>query len=302
MTTPVNPVDMSTSGPVPTPVPVSPTDGDIAALIDQLRAMTASGVTASLSQGVVVATSPASSPPTATITLSGSSVQIAGIRFLSSYTPVVNDTVQVLKQGGSLLILGHTADLGTATATTGGWSTPSLSSGFTTNGNSNGAVKYRKVMDNGLWKVQLIGAVARSSGTTIMAAGQLPAPSSKRSLLVPRDVQGGSNVAQVDIGTDGSMTLIGSTTAPSGGGSIDLGTSGTESANHTHFLGDSDTQLSGYDSQAGSDLGHAHGLGTSTTEVYASNTHTHDLGSATAPASTVTAPTWVGFNNVEYFL
>jgi hypothetical protein len=289
MTTPSNPTPDATSGPVPAPVPSgSPTDADIRALAAQLTSMADSGVACSLSQGTVVATSPTTSPPTASITLSGSTTQVDGVRFLSSYSPQVNDTVQVLKQGGSLLILGHTADLGTSTATSGGWQTPTLSSGFTTNGNSNGNLQYRLVMDNGLWKVQWIGSVAHSgSNTTIIAAGVIPSqfrPTAKRSILVPRDVQGGSNVAQIDFGTDGSVALVGGTTVPGG--------STTSAGGHSHYDGYSDTQLSGYLSQAGSDLGHAHYLGY--TDTQGDHSHTMSL--------TVSAPTWLSFNMVSYFI
>lgn len=290
MSTPITPAD--NAAPVPQQQPSTDT-AEIRALAMQLTAMTTSPPGAVLSQAVVTAVDLAGTPPTATITLSGSTTPVPGVRFLSSYTPVVSDTVQVVKQSNSILILGHTADTGTASATDGGWQTPSLASGFTTNGNSNGPAQYRRVMDNGVWKVQWIGSLGHTGTSTTILSAALPAnyrPSAKRSILVSRDVQGGSNVAQIDFNTDGTMSLVGATTGPSG-------TTGTESANHTHFLGSSDTQLSGYLSQGGSDLGHAHGLGTSYTEVYASNTHTHTLSGAT-----VVDPTWIGLNHVEYFL
>lgn len=47
-------------------------------------------------------------PSTCTITLSGDPTEIPGIAYLDSYTPVVDETVIIGKQGGSLLILGTT--------------------------------------------------------------------------------------------------------------------------------------------------------------------------------------------------
>jgi len=41
-----------------------------------------------------------------TITLGGSSTAITGVKYLSSYSPTVNDIVQVLMAGPDLIVLG----------------------------------------------------------------------------------------------------------------------------------------------------------------------------------------------------
>lgn len=60
-----------------------------------------------LRQGVVTAT--ATGPNRVTIKLGGSTVAIAGVRYLASYSPTVNDTVFVLANGVDLLVLGKLA-------------------------------------------------------------------------------------------------------------------------------------------------------------------------------------------------
>jgi hypothetical protein len=44
-----------------------------------------------------------------TVTVAGSSTTIPGVKYLSTYTPVVNDTVVMLTDGIDLLVLGKTA-------------------------------------------------------------------------------------------------------------------------------------------------------------------------------------------------
>lgn len=61
--------------------------------------------------GVVVSIQ-VGSPTTLTLTLSGSAVAVAGVRFLSSYTPLVNDTVVVETSGPDNIVLGNLAGVG----------------------------------------------------------------------------------------------------------------------------------------------------------------------------------------------
>lgn len=63
---------------------------------------------AALVYGVVTAIA-AGPPASLTITLAGSSTSIAGVRYLSSYGPVVNDTVEILQSGSDLLVIGTLA-------------------------------------------------------------------------------------------------------------------------------------------------------------------------------------------------
>jgi len=51
----------------------------------------------------------ASAVGSVTVTVAGSSTTISGVRYLSTYTPVVNDTVVMLTDGIDLLVLGRTA-------------------------------------------------------------------------------------------------------------------------------------------------------------------------------------------------
>ena len=58
-----------------------------------------------LRQGVVnaVVTGP---PKTVTVTLSGGSTQLTGLRYLAAYTPAVNDVVWLAQNGTDLFVLG----------------------------------------------------------------------------------------------------------------------------------------------------------------------------------------------------
>jgi hypothetical protein len=51
----------------------------------------------------------ASAVGSVTVTVAGSSTAVAGVSYLSSYTPVVNDTVVLLTDGIDLLVLGKMA-------------------------------------------------------------------------------------------------------------------------------------------------------------------------------------------------
>jgi len=245
-----------------------------------------------LIKGVITASNPTGTPPNVSLTLSGDdTTPIDLVRYIDSYSPVVGDTVLVGKQGTDIFVLGQMNDTGTGAAN--GWTAPSLGSGFSTNGSSNGNVEYRLVIDHGERKVQWRGGVGISSGQTAMCT--LPAdvrPASRRSLIAVRDSGGGANSVQVDFNTNGTVAIVGGTAAPAGSGS---GSTGNASNNHTHPLGSSDVRLSGYLSQAGSDLGHAHGLGQSGGHDV---THSHSVTSDV----TVDAPVFVSFNGLEYFL
>lgn len=61
-----------------------------------------------LRQGVVVAHT-AGPPASMTVTLGGSSTQIAGVRYLGWYSPVNGDTVWCLRWGAGLVSLGKLA-------------------------------------------------------------------------------------------------------------------------------------------------------------------------------------------------
>lgn len=271
MSTPITPSPDATSGPVPEPAPAgSPTSSEINALAAQIGKLAADPTASTvLSQGVITAVALTATPPTCSLTLSGGTTVVDGVQFVQTYTPVVNDIVLVGKQGNGLIVIGTVA---TGSSTSGMWVAPTLSSGFTTNGNSNGALMYRYVLDNGDMKIQWKGSVAHTgSNTAIISAANGPAnhPSAKVSRVTARDVGSGTHAVGLDFNTDGSVSVV----AP------------TVQSAHLHALGTSDVQLSGYLSLAGSDLGHAHGLGNS-------------IGTT----SSVADPTWISFHGIEYFL
>lgn len=287
MSSPIEPTTSPTSGPVPTPVPSDPSPADISALAAQLKAMATPSVPAvSINQATVVDVDLTATPPTASITMSGSSTQVDGVRFISGYTPVIGDTIEVITQNASTVILGHVVDIGTATEATGGWNTPVLSSGFTTVGNSNGPVQYRVITDNGVFKMQWKGSVSHSgSNTPIISGANVLAtqyrPAAKVSMISARTATD-SLVVGLDFGTDGSVTLVGPTLAQSGGGTT------SSSGGHSHTVFDDHT--------------HSHGGAVATTSFADSGTddpggHTH-----TGGAPTVAQPTWISFNGIEYFL
>lgn len=58
--------------------------------------------------GVVTATA-AGPPATVTVKISGSTTATAGLRYLSSYTPSVNDTVLILSRGSDFVVVGKLA-------------------------------------------------------------------------------------------------------------------------------------------------------------------------------------------------
>lgn len=274
MSTPINPIVGATGGEVPVPQPSgSPSDAEIRALAAQLVAMSAAPPPLVLDQGVIADVNHTDVPPTCSITLAGSSTQIDAVRYLTSYTPVIGDTIVVLRQNGSPLVIGHTADLGTPSQSTGGWLTPTLAGGVTTNGNLNGPIQYRKINDNGYWKLQWQGSVAITGApATIMTMATGYFPSVKRSIITTRDPIGGSLATQLDFNTDGTVAIISNVDVAAGGhthSSPNTGDNSDSNANHGGFA-------------------HHHGTGPNGT---ASN-HTH----------TAAAPAWIALNGIEYFL
>lgn len=223
-------------------------------------------------KGVITAFASGATPPTVSLTLSGDTAVTDGVRFLESYSPTIGDTVAICKTGPDIFIMGAYANGAS------NWTQPTLSSGFTHNGASNGNVQFRCVWDNGSLKMQWKGAAARTANTLIVAAAQVPSilwPTAQRNASCTRGMGNGNALpnAQLVFKTDGTVNLDGHNY--------------TITDTHTHGLGSSDVQLSGYLSLNSSDLGHAHGLGSS--------------GSPSVGIG-IPAADWVGFNSVEYFL
>lgn len=76
---------------------------------------------AAIVQGVItaIAVSSGSTPPTVSALISGATTATAGLRYVRGYVPVVGDVVQILKQGGSLLVLDAIATAAMPLAPTG---------------------------------------------------------------------------------------------------------------------------------------------------------------------------------------
>lgn len=250
------------------------------------------GQPVTMTKGVVIAYSIGGQPPTLTIQLSGdTTTNIAGVRFLDSYSPAVGDVVQVIKQGPMLMVLGQIA--GGATHANNGWVTPVLASGFAEHAFD--PPYYRLVLDNGSKKVQLRGRVNITGSPTLlwtMPADLRPA-FNMGPVLVPRGFSGGSVAAQLDIQSNGNLSLLGGTVGVTGVSSSGGGTTGgvirvfappgchpnsSSPASGGPFCGDTGT-------------GHQHDIA-----------HTHSTPNHTHTMTSVTYPDFVSLNGVEYFI
>lgn len=161
---------------------------------------------ATIRKGTVASIQSTTAPPTLTITISGDTTEIPGVRYLDSYAPVAGDVVLVVKQGTDLFALGQIAGQFSASL----WTAATLAAGFTHNGNENGSLMYRRVWDNGSWKMQWKGGVSRSSGTLIIDG--LPAefrPAARRTVTAARSATGGATSVKIDFNTDGSVYMVG---------------------------------------------------------------------------------------------
>jgi len=99
------------------------------------------------------------------------------------------------------------------------WTTISLASGFTQNGNSNGTLQYRLLNISGEESLQLRGAVNRTSypssppSSYVINSTALPSvvrPSTLRSVLIPCSDTNSDRIAlKLDVRTDGFLEAIG---------------------------------------------------------------------------------------------
>jgi len=247
MTTPgSDPAETVPPDPVPSPDEIAAQ----AALNDQIRNLAAEIAKQTLLEfdpatyrkGAVISIQSAAAPPTLTVTISGDTLEIPGVRYYDHYSPAVGDVVHILKQGTDITAVGKIAEQYSAT----GWTLASLNAGFTHNGNSGGNVEFRKVWEGGSSKVEFRGVAGRSSGTNLFALPTGYQPGALRPLLARRNDSGGSVSVGLDFGTN--VTMVGGTTG-SHSHSVDV----TDNA-HTHDINN-----------------HAHGV--SITD----NDHTHDV-------------------------
>lgn len=281
---------------------------------------------ATIRKGVITAIADTSAPPTISVQISGdTTTTIDGIRYITSYAPVVGDTALIIKQGTDLVALGNIAAAFSASA----WTVVTLGAGFGHNGNGNGNVRYRKVWDNGSPKMQWKGAATRSSGTAVvsvpLASGYRPVE--RRSVIVARTA-GGSNVVKLDFDTDGTVNMVGANTAPLSATPSDSVHNhgghdhGIASSSHGHSVPTSNQQNIGSTSGTSNTHHHAGGAGQDASHTHdldhthaiggtSSSAHNHGGTDATTPndsthnhgghSHTVDDPVWIGFN-IEYFL
>ncbi len=273
-------------------------EGEIRALAQQLEKSSSLGFDPmTLVKGTVTAVDFAGSPPTVSIQISGdTTTTVSNVRVLDSYSPQVGHTVLIAKQGADILIIGHVADLAANTAAggAGSWTKATLTAG-SHNGDSQGDVFYRRILDNGSWKMQWRGAWT-VSGTFMINTGQaLPVgwrPAQKRTVAVARNTSGGAATAQMTFHTDGRVELTGGTTAANSstisgdvGFTSSGGSTGSADTSHNH-IGDSGG-VTGVTFQA-----HSHSVSAGHDHGFFGGSHTH----------TVSSPSWVSLNGVEYFI
>lgn len=250
---------------------------------------------ATFRKGVIASISSTATPPTVSVTLSGDTTEISGVRFIDSYGPTVGQTVLIGKQGADIWIIGHIAESASS------FTSPALSSGFTDADD----FACRRVDDHGVPKMQWKGRVNRSSGTTIIAAGILPVelrPSVERKVLAARGYGGGDLGIQIIFATNGQVSIDGGarTYAVNNNSSDEETTASSVSDSGTTSYVDPEdwttyTALTNH-------LDHAHGVvgGHSHSFSVGAGSHTHHLEHQHTYA--VAQPDWISFNNIEYFL
>lgn len=238
-----------------------------------------------LIKGVVKSVEYAASPPTITINLGGdTTTDIAGVRIANNYTPLVGQTVVLERQGAQLVALCQIADASGLSngGGGGGWITATLVEG-SHDGNLNGDVQYRRILDHGSWKMQWQGGwTVAGSSTIISGLAEEYRPKSRRTIIVARNAHGLNDV-KLDFDTDGTVIMFGegtTTAAASGGGDVHFG---NLPGAITYTNSDSNANHNGVAHYHQTDP-HEHG--------FSGGSHVHSPN----------APTWVSFNGVEYFL
>lgn len=269
-------------------------EDEIRALAQQLRKSGELGFDpTTLIKGTITAISYSSSPPTVSINVSGdTTTAIAGVRILNDYTPVVGQTVLVHKQGADIVVLGHIADVGgySITSLGNGWIKATLSSG-SHNGNSNGDICYRLILDHGSWKMQWRGGW-NVSGTEMIGSGNALAtqyrPKGLRSVTAGRTMSSGSSITW-DFHTDGRVVMTGGNVSPNSSsvsgdvGYTSYGSSTGSVGSHSHAITGGSTGFAG---------SHSHGFSASHDHAFYGGSHSHS----------VSSPSWASLNGVEYFL
>lgn len=321
------------TGPVPAPDTPQPNPSAVTAVTpqqaaaqaqqqSQLRSLaevlvTDPGVSAQVMKGKLLAVNYNSYPPLCTIQLGGdTSSSIADVRFLDSYVPVVNDTILIVKQGSELFVLGQMAENAPAgQESLSGWQTPVLSTTWNSNPSAI-PVRYRKVLDNGSYKIQLQGRVNRNGTNTGTVLWTMPAgyiPGVVRNMVATREnLNGGSNAVQLSALPNGNIEISGHLLDTSAAQHGNLTTSYYD-VNHVHILFDDgqgpDNVNNDPANEGTSAVKYTFGggnyndgvLGGSAQDGGNSPNHRHTTNSATHVHST-SFPSWVALDGIEYWL
>lgn len=271
-------------------------DDEIRALAQQLQKQGALGFDPSTHvKGIVTAINYNSSPPTVSIQISGdTTTTIDGVRFINNYTPVINDVVDIRKQGPDLIITGQPAYTSGKVVTGGanGWVVATLTNG-SHDGNDQGNVAYRLILDNGSWKMQWRGGWS-VSGTYLIDTDDALAsqyrPQSLRSLVVARQTSTGAVACHAEFLADGRVRLAGNTQS-----TLNASVSGDvyfTSINDFTSVAGSHSHLDGSGFSTTTDGAHDHSIGASHDHGFSGGSHSHP----------VTTPTWISLHGVEYFI
>ena len=184
-----------------------------------------------------------------------------------------------------------------ATAANVPWIQPTLGSGCThVSGNP---IRYRMITDRGSTKIQLRGQCnTTSAATTILTLPANLRKTAYTSLIISRNVSGGSNTAVLGVNTNGTLVLDGKTVGVKGpntttGGSTGayVNTSQPNNAPRVASGGYAATSAVSID-QAGSN-NHSHNF--DHTHGVTGLSHQHGM-------DAVDAPTSISLDGVEYFL
>lgn len=266
---------------------------ELAAQITQMSKLNFDPMT--IRKGIIASVNDATAPPTVSINISGdTSTLVSQVRTLNNYTPLVNQTVLVAKQGTEIFILGSIASENPSSVPTGqtestGWIKATLSAGSHGGGGSD--VYYRRVLDHGSWKMQWRGMWNVSGSWMIASAAALDEnyrPSGNRPIACGRNTADAVTV-RMDFNSDGTVnwasdapTLTINPSAPGG----DTSTNGS----HTHGISDTYGASGEFvqSDSTGSSGSHSHTITV--------NSHFH------GGSISVASPTWVSLNGVEYFL
>lgn len=283
MTTPVDPVALAEA------VEKASVDAQLAEFAKTLQKMAkdaaANGFV--VHKGEIAAVDDGATPPTCSVNISGDiTTLVTGVRLMNNYSPQIGQTCLIGQQGPDIFLIGAISATSPAgkVASDNGWIQATLTNG-SHGGNSNGNVYYRRVLDHGAWKMQWQGGWTTSGSATMIGTGDALdpdyRPTARRSLSTRRDTAG-SIVVGLDFDTNGTVTAIGGTTAPTGstgsGGSFSIG-------GHNHAFND-------YYDINGNQFANA----TFSDSGFSVGSHTHTV------TNTVTGPTWISLNGLEYFL